>query len=123
MNKPSDQSLLLIFRQAPYGRNLARDALDVALASAAFIPDLAVLFMGDGVYQILSGQDPEQLGLKRHAATLEALPIYGVEHIYVHEPSLHTRGLDSANRLIEFEPVGATEVGALIERYDAVLSF
>lgn len=120
---PAQRSLLLIFRQAPYGEGLARDALDVALASAAFVPELAVLFMGDGVYQLAPDQEPSGIRSKRHAAMLEALPVYGVETLYAHEPSLRARGIDPDTTVLECKTVDEDKLGAFIDRFDTVLSF
>lgn len=123
MTTQPDRSVLLIFRQAPYGKTLARDALDVALASAAFIPNLAVLFMGDGVFQLKPDQISSGIGAKNHAATVEALPVYGVENIYLYAPSALERGLDAGSTVIDCQLVQDDELPALIARFDQVLSF
>ncbi len=56
MNQTPSKKLLFISRHAPYGSSLARDALDAVLASSAYDQQLSLLFMDDGVFQLLKNQ-------------------------------------------------------------------
>ena len=50
------KQILCISRHAPYSGNLAREALDTVLAAAVFDQAIGLLFMDDGVYQLLQEQ-------------------------------------------------------------------
>ena len=73
------QSISLIARRAPYGSCAARQTLDIAFAAAVFERPLNYIFIGDGVYQLLSKQDPEAIKNKPHGAALETLELYGID--------------------------------------------
>lgn len=115
------KSLLIISRHPPT-QPQAREALDLALAAAAFGVPCGVLFMDDGVFQLLKGQDPAQIGQKSLAANLQALPLYGVEDILVCQHSLGERGLQANQCMLEARVMNNAEIAGLIEHYDQVLS-
>jgi tRNA 2-thiouridine synthesizing protein C len=82
---------LFIFTQAPHNNPQAREGVESLLASAAFDQQPAVLFMGQGVLQLVP--QGEQPGAKNLNKMLQALELYGVEHIYICRDSLATYAL------------------------------
>ena len=50
------KSLLIISRQAPWAGPGANEALDIVLAGGAFDLPVALLFMDDGIFQLLANQ-------------------------------------------------------------------
>ena len=115
------RSLLVITRQPP-ARAAAREALDLALAAAAFGVPTGILFMDDGVLQLLKGQDAGQLSLKSLAANLQALPVFGVEDIMVCRHSLSERGISSDSCMLDARGVSSSDIPVLLEHYDQVVS-
>ena len=91
--------ILILQRHAPYGSSIAREGLDFILTSAAYDQNLTVLFLGDGVFQLLKNQDSKAVSLKNHASALEVLPLYDVENLFAVEEDLTDRGLNH-NQLI-----------------------
>jgi tRNA 2-thiouridine synthesizing protein C len=59
-----NKSILIVLRHSPYGSSLAKASLDVAFAHAAFEQSVDLLFLGDGVLQLLPEQDSQLLGMK-----------------------------------------------------------
>lgn len=117
--------LLFVCRHAPYGRGAAREALDAVLAAAAYGQDIGVLFLDDGVFQLVAGQAPDALPQKSLEANLSALPLYDVERLYVHSESLQERGL-ALEDLIELERLQTLDsraVGQLLTQHKQLLSF
>ena len=97
-NEPADRcSIAFISRSAPYGQNRAKLCLDMALASAVFEQDVSYVFMGDGVYQLLKGQDGAAIGSKTLGNALETLSLYGIDSVYAERRSLEKRGIDAAD--------------------------
>lgn len=88
-------TVLLVTRRAPYGGTLARSALDTALAGAAFDRAPSLLFLGDGVLQLLPGQDAAEIGTRTHGRVLESLPLYDIETLYVDCAALARHGIDA----------------------------
>ncbi len=87
------RSVLVVFTAAPYAGSLPRAGLDLALAAGAFEQPVSVLFIGEGVLQLLPEQDTTELGARNMAKTLASLPLYGVETLYVDAHSLDTLGM------------------------------
>lgn len=119
-----NRRLLFVMRRAPYGSIMAREALDALLATAVFGQDVGVLFMDDGVFQLLDDQRGEALKQKTLSAGLAALPLYDIERLYVHRPSLEERGLSLDDlSLPELQPVDHQEVSELFSEHDQLVSF
>ena len=71
----------MVVRHSPYGSSLARASLDVALAAAAFEQPVKLLFMGDGVLQLLPEQDSRAIGQKNIGRLLSSLPLYDIDMV------------------------------------------
>ena len=106
-------SICVISTRAPYAGQFAREALDAVLVSASYDLDTHLLLMGDGVFQLLQGQNGTAISRKNMTSMLQALPLYGVDTIYVDEASLQERGFSET-----MLPEGVT-----VLKPDAVSSF
>ncbi|MDH4557515.1 sulfurtransferase complex subunit TusC [Pseudomonas sp. BN417] len=116
------KSMLIISRQAPWTGPNAREALDIALAGGAFDLPLGMLFLDDGVFQLVAAQQPANVQQKDLTANLQALPLFGVESLYASARSLQERGLESALLNLAVEVLDDSALTALIDRYDQVLT-
>lgn len=117
------KTFLLICRHAPYGNSLAREALDVALTAATFDQPVTMLFLGDGVLQLLRDQQPAAIAQKALDKQLAALPLYDVETIYVDAAALSTRGLEIADLALPVQVLTPQQITRQIETHDIVLGF
>lgn len=115
------KSLLIISRHPP-ARLAAREALDMALAAAAFGVPTGLLFMDDGVLQLLKGQDAQAVGQKSLAANLQALELYGVEDVLVCGQSLAARGIHTRQCLLDCRALDSAQIAQLLLHYDQVVS-
>ncbi len=116
------QSLLIISRQTPWSGPSAREALDIALAGGAFDLPIGLLFLDDGVLQLVPAQQPAALQQKDLSANLQALPMFGVEALYASARSLEERGLRGQPLSLAVEALDDAELTALIDRYDQVIT-
>ncbi|KXX63520.1 sulfurtransferase complex subunit TusC [Marichromatium gracile] len=131
------KQFLYLNRKAPYGTIYAWEALEVVLIGAAFDQDVGVMFVDDGVYQLVKGQDPREIGMKNFSPTFRTLGDYEVGRIYVDGESLAARGLTRED-LVEIawedpeteeevdnivEVVDRTRARALMDEADVVFSF
>ncbi len=116
------KSLLLLSRRPPWGSSLGRDGLDAALAGAALGLEVALLFLGDGVYQLLKHQQPPQSGPAGSARILPALPMYGIHTLYVDGASLKERALGPEDLALEAQVLELSQTRACLERYDGILA-
>lgn len=116
------QSVLLISRQAPWAGIGAAEALDIALAAGAFDLPLSLLFMDDGVFQLVAEQQAPLLEQKDLSANLQALPIFGIEHCYVAQHCLHERGLAETALAFAAQPLSDLQIQQLIRQFDHVMT-
>lgn len=114
---------LIICRHPPYGESYAREALDTALATAAFDQPVALLFLGDGVMQLLNAHDGTAIGEKSFEKQLSALPLYDINTIYVDARALQQRGFTTADLSLPAQTVNDLEITALLKTHDVVLNF
>ena len=118
----SKRETLFIVTRPPFDGLRAVELLDTLLVSAAFELPLAVLFSGDGIWQLSGEQASGTPGIKSVAKQLRALPLYDVERIYLHEPSLRARGLDPEALALPGKLLQSADVKALIDRAEVVFS-
>ncbi|MDR0281321.1 MAG: sulfurtransferase complex subunit TusC [Paucimonas sp.] len=116
------KSLLIISRQAPWSGPSAREALDIALAGGAFDLPLGMLFLDDGVFQLAAHQQPVLLQQKNLAANLQALPMFGVDELFVAASSLQARGLAVDGLGLPVQVLDDAGLAALIDRFDQVVT-
>ena len=116
------KTISLIARRAPYGNGAARQTLDIALAVAVFDRPLNYIFIGDGVYQLLSGQDPNAIASKPHGAALETLKLFGIEEVYVHRDSLFLRGVTEDDLVCRVELIDDCTLKQLVAESSHVVN-
>lgn len=120
--------LLFIQSHAPFTDLAAQEGLDAALVAAAFDQSVTLLFVDDGVYQLLTDQSGEQIERFSAASPISALHLYEIKRLCVCMHSLEARGLKADDVLASCGELGAdfltsTEIGALINEHDRALSF
>lgn len=131
------KKFLYVNRKAPYGTIYALESLEVVLIGAAFEQDVALAFLGDGVYQLAKGQDTKGIGMKNFSPTYRALGDYDVNKLYVEKEALDERGLTAEDLMdvtyededddYEEKPsirvVSRAELADIMAEQDVILSF
>ena len=124
-------------RKAPYGTIYALESLEVVLIAAAFDQDVSLVFADDGVYQLMKGQNTDDIGMKNFSPTYSALGDYDIKKIYIEKESLEERGLSLDDlQELKYEDedddwaekdsihlVSREELAQVIEEQDVVFSF
>ena len=82
-----------------------------------------MLFQGDGLYQLLKHQQPDDLGTKNFAATFGALADYGVDQIFCTREDLLDRQLDTEELVIPMTTIRQDTICEFISTFDLVLDF
>lgn len=131
------KKFLYLNRRAPYGTIYAWESLEVVLIGAAFDQEVSLMFVDDGVFQLVKGGDTSELDMKNFTPTYRTLGDYGVRHMYVDKASLEARGLTQED-LIEVawedweteeevdnivEIVDSEQATAVLKESDVVFSF
>lgn len=123
MTAAERKRLLLLIRHSPYGSGLARASLDVGLAAAAFDQPVSLLFLGDGVLQLLPEQDSGARGVRNIARLLASLPLYGIEQVYVDADAARRYRLDLAAAPVSALALDSEAISELMRSHDQLLGF
>lgn len=118
-----DKSFLFILSRSPYAGFHANEAIDAVLASAAYDADVSVLFLDDGVFQLLGPQNLETLPHKNVAKKLSALTMYGVDKVYVSETALLQRGIEQDALCIPCTTVPDSDIRPMLDQHDVLINF
>ena len=116
-------TLGFVFRQAPHGVASGREGLDAVLATSAYSEDISLFFHGDGVYQLLDGQQPKDILSRDYIATFKMLELYDIEQVYVCQQSLQVRGLTTDDLLIDVIACEPAEFSERLHACQRVLAF
>ncbi len=114
---------LILCRNPPYGSSTSREAIDVALAGAVFEQDINILFLDDGVYQLIKEQDADLIEQKNQGKLLDSLEMYDIEQLYAEQDSLEKRGLNTSNIHDSTKILQDSEVAAFISSHQVILSY
>ena len=117
------KKFMFVNRKAPYGTVYALEGLEVVLISAAFDQDVSMVFIDDGVYELVKGQQTKAIDMKNFSPAYRALEGYDIEKLYVDEESLKARGLTTERLLVPVEVLNSAQIAELMDQQDVVISF
>ncbi len=106
------KSVLYLVRRGP--GVAADETIDLALVSGVFEQRVSMLFMDDGVYQLV--------GLDERQSSVKALPTYDIEAIHVSRPSLTERAIDEAEIGLAVQIADSDAIRALLASHDVVVT-
>ncbi|ODP97886.1 sulfurtransferase TusC [Salinivibrio sp. SS3] len=112
-----------VFSSAPHGSASGREGLDALLAASAFCDNLVVFFIGDGVFQLLEGQQPGQILSRDYIASFKMLPLCDVEAIYACQASLTARGLEQTSTVLSTQALSLEQIKTQLSGCDRILHF
>ena len=112
-----------VFRRAPHGCTSGREGLDAILATSAYTENLAVYFIGDGVFQLLKSQKADEILCRDYISTFKMLEMYDVENIYVCEASLQARGLTIEDLLIDVTVLPQAVLAAQLHHCTSLMTY
>lgn len=121
-SQPAPKRFLLLFKCPPYGTSSARDLLDIALTCSVFEQSLTLLFLGDGVLQLLANQHSAPLRQKNLNALHSSLAMYDIESIYVEESALAYHGIGKDQLQINVTELDTVAIQHLINEHDVVFT-
>ncbi|MFA7555071.1 MAG: sulfurtransferase complex subunit TusC [Spongiibacteraceae bacterium] len=123
MNTSSTKRMVLFCRKSPYGNALAREALEIALATAVFEQDLAIIFSGDGVWQLQPQQNSAEIHVKSQQKLLAAFAMYDLNEIYVEQEALELRNINHQELSIAATLIDRQKAAELCNSADIILNF
>ena len=122
-NAHSKAGLAIINSKAPYGSYYGKDALDIALIFGSYEQKVSLFFQGDGVYQLIAGQDGSLLTMKDYLKTFAAFEFYDIEHVYICQQSLHIRQLCPSFHIADVKILDIADFNEVLNQHQHVLRF
>ncbi len=116
------KNILLIFRNPPFANSSNSDTLDIALACSAFELPVSLLFLSDGILQLLNHQQAELLAQKDLRKRLNALAMYDIEDYYVIDQDLIRYQLSVEDLSLACKVITQQQLAALIRQFDTVIN-
>ena len=113
----------VLMRKAPYGSVYTAEGFRTIMGIAVFEMDISVVFVDDGVYALVKGQNPEKLDMKPLGDGFPMLTEFDVNKFYVHDQSLAERGLKATDLVIDVEIVDSAQIAQVLESAGHVLPF
>jgi tRNA 2-thiouridine synthesizing protein C len=123
MNNTSNKSLAILNAKAPFGNTAGKDALDIALIYGSFEQAVSLFFQGDGVWQLVQGQDGSLISVKDYLKTFAAFEFYDIEEVYVCQTSLEERDLPAKFHIEEVHVLNQHEFAQKLTSHHTVLRF
>jgi tRNA 2-thiouridine synthesizing protein C len=114
--------ILFLLRHAPYATSHAVEALESALVAGVFDQRVSVLFCGDGVWQLVDGQDGSAVDRRTISKVVHVLPQYDITNLYACAAALRDRGLNADDLALPVRLLDHVEQQALIADQDAVVN-
>ncbi|MDP0587800.1 MAG: sulfurtransferase complex subunit TusC [Candidatus Endonucleobacter bathymodioli] len=116
-------SICIISTKSPYRGHSAKEALDTVMTSLSYHIPTNLLLMGDGVYQIVAAQSPEQLPRKNLTALFKSLALYGIDKVYVDEAAMTERNLNAEQLLPNHKILTTLQLRTLLNKHNKIMSF
>ena len=116
-------TVAVLMRKAPYGTVYTAEGFRSMMGIGVFEMDISVVFVDDGVYALVKGQNPAALDMKSLGDGFPMLPDFDVTKFYVHDRSLRERGLTPEDLVMEVEVLDDAGVARVLESGGIVLPF
>ena len=119
---PAKKKILVVQTKAPFGSSAIQESLDIVLAAGTFDQDISLLIEGDACYQLLDRQQADLINKKNTTKMLKALPLYGIDTIFVCAESTSARKIP----LIQSDTVkfiNHKDIAKLYKTSDTVIRF
>ncbi|MEM5528454.1 sulfurtransferase complex subunit TusC [Gammaproteobacteria bacterium AS21] len=118
----NDQSVLLIISNPPFYSASNRETLDIGLAFSAFDIPVSILFIDDGILQIKSDLNSEQLAQKNLINTFKALEMYDIQDCYVINKDLERFNLSTNALAIKCKTLDKDAIAQFIQAFKTVIN-
>lgn len=118
------KTYLFVFTHASFGHAHGRDGLNMAFLLATYDQKVQLLFLEDGVCQLIPHQQAKLIETKNHLATLQAWSLYDVQHCYACEKALEQRGLTADSlRFDRLEIIDDAQIQTILRAADHLMVF
>jgi tRNA 2-thiouridine synthesizing protein C len=114
---------LFLSSQGPWASAAPGACLDLLLTAAVFGEDVTLVFIGDGVLQLQTGQDAGGGGQKVLAKQFPAFELYEVNRIFAESAALQHHGLAAADLVLPVAVLDQGQLRTLLDSCDVIFQF
>jgi len=100
-----------------------KEAIDLGLVCAAFDQQVNLIFVGDGLYNLIANQSIANLKDKNHVDILKGIEFYDIENIFVEHESLSNKNLKLEKLIDNVEVKSTAEILELNLNADNLVNF
>ncbi len=111
---------ILIQRSFLDGANF-KESIDMALVCAAFDHVINLIFIDDGISNLLNNQSASLIDDKNHVDILKGLQFYDIDNIYFEQESLDKYDINELNLLSDVSARSRAELNSLNRTADHLL--
>lgn len=123
MTNTCSKTLAILNAKAPYANVGGKDALDIALIFGSFEQAVSLFFQGDGVWQLIQGQNGSIISVKDYLKTFSAFEFYDIEELYVCQTSLEERNLLAKFHIEKVQVLDQQAFALKLTSHDTILRF
>lgn len=106
----ANQTINVVISQTALTGTSFKESIDLALVCAAFDQTVNLIFVNNGVYNMMQKQNFQTLGDKNQLDILKALEFYDIDNIYVEKESLERRNITTENMINGCQTVTSAEI-------------
>lgn len=112
---------LFLVRHPPLAGARARETLDLIFTVAAFDQPATLMFLDDGVFQLVGPRAGPAFHGGAWISMLKAVDYYDIQALLAEEESLRLRGLTRSDLAIDAELIGRARISALLREHDRLV--
>ncbi|AAO27180.1 conserved hypothetical protein [Buchnera aphidicola str. Bp (Baizongia pistaciae)] len=118
------KKIAFVFSYVPHGVSLGREGLDLLLSVSIMNSKISVFFIGDGIFQLLKNQKPDEILSKNYVLSFKILPFFGIYDFFLCNESLKERGLfKKTDFLLDVSILSAIEIRNKLKNSDLIINF
>ncbi|QJC35802.1 sulfurtransferase complex subunit TusC [Enterobacteriaceae endosymbiont of Donacia sparganii] len=85
--------IAFIFSKSPYGNSISKEGLDAIISISSFTEDIALFFIGDGIFQLQKKQKTKKFLLKNYSNNFSILKLCNINNYFICSESLKILGI------------------------------
>jgi len=113
---------LFILRQAPYSSYQNLEAIETALALATFMQKVSLLFIENGVLQLLRDQNANLIRHKQFTQAYAGLNLFDIKDVFVSNTALNQFGLRKEDLNSNITIINNSQIATLMQQNDIVIT-
>ncbi len=117
------KKILFVMRQAPHQTSQPQEAFDILLMAGSFAYEINLLFISDGLFQLIKQQDPQLVGKQNFTTAYKALALYDINNVYIAKNDLAARGLAQEDLFLTTTALTDSEISHLMQQQATLFNF